>query len=271
MSSNIHSTAIIDTSARLDSSVEVGPYTVIGPNVRIGAETKVGPHAVLKGPLTIGKGNTIFQFASIGEIPQDLKFKGEETELVIGDGNAFREGVTIHRGTVHGHRRTLIGNGNLFMAYSHVAHDCIVGDDNVFANSVSLAGHVTIGNNAVLGGLVGVHQFTRVGDLAFCGAGSMVDRDAPPFAMVQGDRAHIRGLNLIGLKRAGFTLDEVNQIKRFYRAVFLTRGEIQEKLACLPAELKNVESRVVRCLLSFIEGTKRGFLTRRGEEDDTLS
>ena len=170
----IHATAIIDPTAQLADDVEVGPYSIIGPQVEIGAGTVIGPHAVIMGPCRIGRGNRIFQFASVGEEPQDKKYAGEPTTLEVGDENVIREYVTISRGTVTGLGKTVIGNGNLFMAYSHVAHDCIVGDHCVFANGASLAGHVEVGDHAILGGFSLVHQFTQIGTGAFCGMGSII-------------------------------------------------------------------------------------------------
>ena len=263
MGYTIHPTAVVEKTAELGDGVEVGPFSVIGADVKIGANTKIGPHVVIEGHTTIGPDNKFFQFTSIGAAPQDLKYKGEPATLVIGAGNTFRENVTVHRGTATGTMTTIVGDQNLFMACCHVAHDCRVGNGNVFANSVALAGHVEVRNRAILGGLVGMHQFTRVGDLAMIGAGSMVGGDVPPFAMAQGDRCHIRGINIIGLKRAGMTHSDVSAIKQAYHYLFLAKGSMEERIKTLPAEIAGTA--VVKQILDFISGSKRGFIVpRRG-------
>jgi len=194
----IHSTAIIAPGAELDSTVSVGPYAVIGEYVKIGAGTTIGPHAVIEGRTEIGCDNQIFQFTSIGAVPQDLKFSGEETSLTIGSRNRIREFVTIHLGTETGNGITTVGNDNLFMAYSHIAHDCIVKDHIVMANAATLAGHVEVDDYAILGGLSAVHQFARIGCHVMASGGSMIGQDIVPYSIVQGDRARIVGLNLRG-------------------------------------------------------------------------
>lgn len=265
----IHPTALIDPGAQLGPDVEIGPFSIIGPNVRIGARTKVKGHVVVEGHTTIGEDNTLFQFASIGAPPQDLKYRGEPTTLVIGSRNVIREYVTLHPGTATGTTTTVIGDDNLFMCSSHVAHDCRVGSRNVFANSATLAGHVEVGDSVIIGGLVGVHQFTRVGDLSFLGAGSMVSKDVPPFSMAQGDRCHLRGLNLIGVRRAGISAAEIALIKRAHRHLFWHGGGIAEKLETLAPDLKS--SPIVERILAFVRGSKRGFISPRklgGVEDD---
>jgi len=256
MACDIHSTAIVDKAAELGEDVSVGPYSIVGPHVRIGDRTKIGPHAVLSGHTVLGADNVIFQFASVGSAPQDLKYKNEPTTLEIGSRNTIREYVTLNPGTITGLRRTVIGDDNLFMVSSHVAHDCVVGNSNVFANSVALAGHVFIGNYVILGGLVAVHQFNRVGDYAFLSGGAMVTDDIPPYCMGQGDRAELRGLNLVGLKRAGFSETDVAEVKKAYRYLFATRGSLEKKLASFPAEL-GAKPRV-KFMLDFIANSKRG-------------
>lgn len=268
MGVSLHPTALVDPRAELGVEVEVGAYSVIGPQVKIGDRTCIGPHVVLDGNTILGPENKIFQFASIGAPPQDLKYKGEPTKLIIGCRNVFRECVTVHRGTVTGHGQTIIGDNNLLMANSHVAHDCVVGDGNVFANSVALAGHVTLHNRIILGGLAGVHQFVTIGDFALLGAGSMVGLDVPPYCIVQGDRAHLRGINVIGLKRAGFTSEDISSIRAAYRHFFSTLGHLAEKIASLDTELK--QRPVVEKMITFIQASQRGVSTAKGnlQSDD---
>lgn len=256
MSSKIHPTAIVDSAAKIGIEVEIGPYSVIGPHVELGDRTRVAPHVVIEGRTTLGPDCTVFQFASIGAAPQDLKFKGEPSTLVIGSRNTIREYVTLQPGTASGHMTTVIGDNNLFMANSHVGHDCKVGNNNVFSNAVGLAGHVTIGNNAILGGMAGIHQFTRVGDFALIGAGAMVGADVPHFCIAQGDRAHLRGVNVIGLKRAGFSAQDISEIRKLYRALFATTGRLEEKLAQIPAEL--AERPLAQKMAAFLRESQRG-------------
>ena len=216
----IHPTAIVAPGAVLDASVTIGPYSVVGPRVHIGAGTAVGPHVVIEGRTTIGARNQIFQFASVGAVPQDLKYHGEDSELRIGDDNRIREFCTLQPGTEGGGMLTRIGNGNLLMNYSHIAHDCLLGDHNTVANGVQLGGHVVIEHGAVLGALAGIHQFVRVGESAIVGAGSMVSQDVPPFCNATGDRATLRGLNSVGLKRRGISDEAIQALKRAYRIMF---------------------------------------------------
>lgn len=256
MSANIHPTAIVDNKAEIASDVTIGAYSIIGPNVKIASGTKVGPHVVIEGHTSIGEKCNIFQFASLGAAPQDLKFKGEPSTLIIGKNNTIREFVTLQPGTASGTMSTEIGNNNLFMANSHVAHDCRVGNNNVFANSVALAGHVTIHNNAILGGMAGIHQFARVGSLVMISAGSMVAQDVPPYCMIQGDRACIRGLNLIGLQRSGMTEEEIIAIKKTYRHLFSTVGKLKEKIQSLSSEIASNPK--IKHMTDFILESKRG-------------
>ena len=227
----IHSTAIIAPGAELDSSVTVGPYTVIGEHVKIGARTTVGPHTVIEGYTEIGSDNQIFQFASIGAIPQDLKFAGEGSYLRIGDRNKIREFVTIHLGTEDGGGITTVGNDNLFMAYAHIAHDCIVKDHVILANAATLAGHVEVDDYAILVGLSAVHQFARIGCHVMASGGSMIGQDIVPYAIVQGDRAKVVGLNLTGLKRRGFSSEALANIKKMYKLVFRSNLKLEEAVA----------------------------------------
>jgi UDP-N-acetylglucosamine acyltransferase len=256
MSNHIHDTALIYPGAEIDTGVEVGPYCVIGPDVRIGKGTKLHSHVVIQGYTTLGRENEIFPFACIGTAPQDLKYHNEPSTLEIGDKNRIRESVTIQPGTEHGLMKTIVGSSNLFMANSHIGHDCVVGDFNVIANSVGVAGHVSIEDHVIVGGMAGIHQFCRIGKLSLIGGGAMVAQDVPPFCIVQGDRATLRGLNLIGLKRAGFTLDEIAFMKRTYRQLFLQAGSVKDKIESLPSEI--CENNKVSHLLDFISKSKRG-------------
>ena len=259
MGSTIHPTAIVEDGAELGEDVTVGPYSIIGAKVQIGDRTRIGPHVVIDGFTSLGPENVIFQFASVGAAPQDLKYKGEPTKLEIGAKNVIREYVTLNPGTLTGRSKTVIGSGNLFMVSSHVAHDCVVGNNNVFANSVALAGHVSIGNNVILGGLSALHQFTRVGDYAFLSGGAMVVSDVPPYCFGDGDPCHLRGINLIGLKRAGFTEREMSDVKRAYRFHFGARGSVERNLKELPPEL--AEGSRVKFMIDFIAGSERGIAT----------
>ncbi len=253
----IHPTAIIAPGAKLDPSVTVGPYTVIGEQVTIGAGTTVGPHAVIEGRTEIGCENQIFQFASVGAIPQDLKFHGEESSLKIGDRNRIREFVTIHLGTEDGGGVTTIGNDNLFMAYSHVAHDCIVKNHVILANAATLAGHVEIDDYAILGGLSAVHQFTRIGCHVMASGGSMIAQDAAPYSIVQGDRATTVGLNLTGLKRRGFSKEALANIKQMYKTVFRSNLKLEEAVAEIEGSL-DPQAPEVATYLDFLKRSERG-------------
>ena len=253
----IHPTAIIAPGAKLDSSVKVGPYAVIGEHVTIGAGTTVGPHSVIEGFTEIGCDNQIFQFASIGAIPQDLKFHGEISYLKIGDRNKVREFVTIHLGTEDGGGVTTIGNDNLFMAYAHVAHDCVVKDHVIMANAATLAGHVEVDDYAILGGLSAVHQFTRVGCHVMASGGSMIAQDVAPYSIVQGDRARTVGLNLTGLKRRGFSDEALANIKNLYKLVFRSSLKLDEAMDRIAAEF-DTRSPEVNVYLEFLRKSERG-------------
>lgn len=255
----VHPTAVVHPEARLHDSVDVGPFAVIGPKVTLGADTVVGPHAVIEGRTTIGERNRIFQFASVGAVPQDLKYAGEDTELVIGDGNQIREFTTLNIGTAGGGGMTKIGNQNLFMAYSHVAHDCRVGSGCVIANSAALAGHVVLEDHVILGGLSAVHQFTRVGRHAFIAGGAMVAMDVPPYCTAQGDRAELAGLNTVGLARHGYTDDQIRRIKDAYKILFRSKLGLNEAISKLKAEYGGHPE--IEVLLEFVSGSERG-LTR---------
>jgi UDP-N-acetylglucosamine acyltransferase len=256
---SVHPTAIVAPGARLHPSVEVGPYAVIGPSVAIGAGTTVGPHAVIEGRTRIGERNRVFQFASVGAQPQDLKYAGEDSALEIGNENLIREFTTLHKGTTGGGAVTRIGDGNLFMAYSHVAHDCQVGSGCVFANGATLGGHVEVGDHAILGGLAAVHQFTRIGRHAFLAGGTMVVMDIPPFCMAQGDRAELVGVNSIGLARHGYSEEQIGRVKEAYRILFRSKLPLEEAVERIRTELGNPTE--LQVLLGFVTSSQRG-LTR---------
>lgn len=226
--SSIHPTAVIDKDAELESDVEVGPYSVIGPRVRIGAGSRIGPHAVIRGPTTIGAENRIFQFASVGEEPQDKKYNGEETYLEIGDRNVIREYATLHRGTAQDAGVTRVGNGNLLMAYTHVAHDCSIGDNVIMANAASLAGHIEVQDWAILGGFTIVHQFCRIGAHCFCAMGSVITKDVPPFVIVGGHPAAPRGINAEGLRRRDLNNESITRLKNAYKLLYMSNRKLED-------------------------------------------
>ena len=216
----IHPTAIIDPKSELDSSVKVGAYTIIGPNVQIGAGSEIGPHAVIEGHTTIGENNRIFQFASLGAIPQDKKYRGEPTRLIIGNGNTIREFTTFNLGTVTGIGETRIGDDNWIMAYCHLAHDCVIGSHTIFANNASLAGHVTIGDYVILGGYTLVFQFCQIGNYAMTAFAAGVHKDVPPYFMAAGYRAEPAGINSEGMRRNGFTPEQIANVKNAYKTLY---------------------------------------------------
>jgi UDP-N-acetylglucosamine acyltransferase len=258
MLEKIHPSALIDPKAELDSSVEVGAYSVIGAGVRVGANTRIGNHVVLKGPTTIGKNNQIFQYSSLGEQPQDKKYKDEPTELVIGDGNTIREFCTFNRGTIQDKGVTSIGNDNWIMAYVHIAHDCTIGSNTIFANNSSLAGHVDIHDYAILGGFTLIHQFCKIGSHVITAVGSVVFKDIPPYVTAAGYDAKPHGINAEGLKRRGFTADEITQIKRAYKALYrngLTLEEAKVELAAMHAISNKIE-----LLSDFLTLSTRGII-----------
>jgi UDP-N-acetylglucosamine acyltransferase len=250
--------AIVSPRAQLAADVAVGPFSIIGPDVRIGAGTVVGPHVVVNGPTTIGADNRIFQFASIGDAPQDKKYRGEPTRLEIGDRNVFRESCTVNRGTTHDKGVTVIGDDNLFMAYSHVAHDCLIGSNTVFANCAALAGHVEIGDWVTLGGLTAVHQFTRIGAYAFLGGGTIVTRDVPPYVMAAGNPAQPHSINSVGLKRRGFTDEQIRSIREAYRIVYRCDLKLSEALERLEPSAR--EQPELRLFVDFIRSSTRSIV-----------
>jgi UDP-N-acetylglucosamine acyltransferase len=248
----IHPTAVIHPGAQVAADVEIGPYAIIGEHVRIGSGSRVGAHSVIDGWTEIGKNNEIFHLSSVGGVPQDLKYKGEETWLRIGDGNIIREFSTLHPGTVTGDGETTIGDGNLFMAYCHVAHDCHVGNRVIMANGSTLAGHVRVEDFAILGGLSAVHQFVRVGESAMLAGGSMVGQDVPPYTIASGDRAELKGLNLVGLRRRGFSEETITALKKAYKLLVRSNLRLEEALAKIRSELPETPE-----LLHFIEFVQR--------------
>lgn len=254
--SNVHPTAIIHPDAKLHPSVEVGPYCVIGAKVKLGEGTKLGPHVVIDGDTTLGARNRVFQFASLGTMPQDLKYAGEPTKLVIGDENQIREFTTVSIGTAGGGGVTKLGNKNLLMANSHIAHDVQLGNGCILANSVALAGHVEVDDFVIFGGLSAVHQFTRIGKHAFIAGGAMVAMDVPPYCTAQGDRAELAGLNTVGLQRHGYTEDQIRRIKDAYKILFRSKMGLNEAVSHLRAEHGGHPE--IEELLKFIEASKRG-------------
>ncbi len=259
----IHPTAIVDPAARLHGSVEVGPYSVIDGEVELGEGCRIGPHVVLRGPMRMGRRNRVFQFASLGEISQDKSAKqGDATAVEIGDDNTVREYVTIQRGTLKtlavNNGVTRVGDGNWIMANVHIAHDCLVGNQNILANGVTLAGHVTIEDHAGLGGYTLVHQHCRIGESAYIGGGAALRRDVPPFVMVEGEPARPRGINAEGLKRRGFSGDEIAAIKEAYKLIYLS-GLLLPEVKTRLAELGETSPHL-RQLLAFINRSKRSLL-----------
>ena len=263
---DIHVTAVVAPGAIIGEGCVVGAYSIIGPAVVLGARNRVGPHVVIEGNTRIGDDNVIFQFASIGAAPQDLKYHGEPSVLEIGNKNIIREYVTLQPGTEGGGMLTKIGDSNLFMANSHVGHDGMIGDGNVVANSAALAGHVTLGNYVTVGGLVGLHQFVRLGDYSLLGGGAMVSADIPPYCMAQGDRAGLVGINHIALSRRGFSPEDIGRIKKIYKSLFGTRSAEDRRTFSqrLEDERKNVvDFPAGLYLIDFIRESKRGVVQAR--------
>ncbi len=255
---SIHPSAIIHPTAQISEGAEIGPYAIVEELVIIGKGTRIGAHAVIGKWTELGENNQVFHLASVGAAPQDLKYKGEECWTRIGNNNIIREFATIHRGTVTGNSETMIGNNNLFMSYSHVAHDCIVGNGNVMANSATLAGHVTIQDNTILGGLVAVHQFATIGSYSMLGGGTLVGLDIPPYMMAAAGKrdAKLRGLNLIGLKRRGFSDEAISSLKKAYKILFMADLKLADAIAKIRQEIKDCPE--VENLVNFIEKSERG-------------
>ncbi|NIM69968.1 MAG: acyl-ACP--UDP-N-acetylglucosamine O-acyltransferase [Xanthomonadales bacterium] len=253
-----HPTALIDPGARIAEDVEIGAYTIIGPQVTIGEACRIGPQVVITGRTTIGRNNRIFQFSSLGDEPQDKKYAGEDTELVIGDDNTIREFCTFNRGTVQGGGVTRIGNDNWLMAYVHIAHDCVIGDHVIMANNASLAGHVVVGDWAVLAGFSLVHQFCSIGAHAFTSFASHINQSVPPYVTVAGEKARPKGINSEGLKRRGFTAEQIRNVRRAYRTLYrdgLSLEDARQELEGMAAQAPEI-----RLLVEFIDHDERGIL-----------
>ncbi len=254
----IHPQAIIDPQAVIDENVTIGPFSVIGPKVEIASGTQVASHVVINGPTRIGHNNRIFQFASVGEVPQDLKFGNEETFLEIGDDNTIREYATLHRGTPGGGYYTRIGSHNLLMVSSHVAHDCQIGDHVILANATALAGHVEVGDHVILGGYTTVHQFTRIGAHAFSGFSTAIDRDVLPYFTVAGNRARAVGINKEGLKRRGFDRQSIRHLQEAFK--LLIKSTCSHKVALEKVEAIARDDEHVRQMLAFLDASERGWI-----------
>ena len=256
---SIHESSIIHPSAEIDDDVQIGPFCIVGENVRIKSGTKLISHIVLKGPTTIGKNNIFYQFCTIGEDTPDKKFKGEKTTLEIGDENIFREGVTVHRGTIQDKGTTKIGGKNLFMAYAHVAHDCIVGDENVFANNSGIAGHVIIGNKVTIGALTTIHQFCQMGDCSFAGMNTSITMDVPAYIKVASNPARVVGLNTVGMERGGIDQDTITHLKKAYKIIFRKGLNLKDALERLKSsDFKEIEE--VKNFINSIKSSERGIL-----------
>jgi UDP-N-acetylglucosamine acyltransferase len=254
----IHPSAQVDPGAVLGPGTTVGPFAVVGAEVTVGAGSVVHAHAVVEGPAVLGEGNRIFPFACLGMEPQDLKYAGERTTLRVGDRNIFREGVTVHRGTVGGGGETFVGSDGLFMAASHIAHDCRVGDRVIFANAATLAGHVTVDDGATVGAFSGVHQFCRIGVHAYIGGYSVITQDAPPFVLTVGNRARTYGINVIGLQRKRFAPEAIQALRRAYRLLFRSHLPLEEAVERVRAEMGDREE--VMTLVTFVATSKRGVI-----------
>ena len=258
MSKMIHPTAIVDPGAKIAANVEIGPYSIIGPDVEIGEHTAIGPHVIIKGHTRIGRENRIFQFSSLGEVPQDKKYAGEPTRLEIGDRNTIREFCTFNLGTAQDAGVTRIGDDNWIMAYVHIAHDCQVGNKTTFANNAQLAGHVVVEDWAILGGYTGVHQFCRVGAHVMTAVGTVVLQDVPPYLMAAGNTAQPYGINVEGLKRRGFTAESLSALKRAYRTLYKSGLLLEEAKIKLAEEAKTQPD--VQRFVDFLAISKRGII-----------
>jgi len=256
----IHDQAIIEAGAVIGNNVTIGPWSYIGSNVVIGDDCHISSHVVINGPTQLGRGNRIFQFASIGEDCQDLKYAGEATELIIGDNNTFRESCTIHRGTIQDEGITRIGSNNLFMAYTHVAHDCVVGNNCILANNASIAGHVHVGDFAILGGMTGVHQFCHIGAHSFIAATSLVLKDVPPYVMASGNGAKPFGLNSEGLKRRGFSKESISAIKKSYKILYRQSLNVDEALTAIASDEAIDSPAEIKLFTDFIKSSNRGII-----------
>jgi UDP-N-acetylglucosamine acyltransferase len=256
---HIHPTAIVDPGARLGAGVRVGPYCVIGAGVEVGAGSRLQHHVTLEGPSIIGAENIFYAYASIGQQTQDLKYRGEPTRLRIGDGNTFREFVTVHRGTAP-EACTRIGSGGNFLAYSHVAHDCVVGDGVIFSNNGTIAGHVEVGDHAIIGGLTAVHQYCRIGRHAITGGCSKIVQDVPPFMIADGNPARVRGLNQVGLERHAFAEESIRRLREAYRLLYRSKLNVQQALEAIRGTLWGAPE--IEQLVAFVQASERGIIRR---------
>jgi UDP-N-acetylglucosamine acyltransferase len=252
----IHPTAVIAPDATLADGVEIGPYSVIGPDVHIGKNTRIASHVVIERHVDIGENNVISQFASLGGDPQDLKYRGEETRVIIGNNNIIREFATINRATIHDIGVTIVGDNNMIMTYCHVAHNCKLGNNIVLANATNLAGHIHVDDYAIIGGMTGVHQFTRIGAHCIIGGASAVNKDIPPYVTASGNFTKLYGLNLIGLKRRGFSEEAIEALKKAYRIVFRSSLLLADALKKVEAEVADLPE--IRLFVDFIRKSERG-------------
>jgi UDP-N-acetylglucosamine acyltransferase len=265
--SNIHDTAIIEDGAKVADSAHIGPYCHIGPNVQIDADVELKSHVSISGHTTVGEGTTVFPFASLGSAPQDLKYKGEKSQLIIGKNNKIREHVTMNPGTEAGGLVTKVGDNGLFMTGAHVAHDCQIGDNVILANNATLAGHVEVGNHAVFGGLCAVHQFVRIGDFAMVGGMSGVEQDIIPFGLVTGNRGRLSGLNVIGLKRGGFSKEDIQALRSAYQSLFVSEERV---FADRLEEVSSLyeDNKTVRQVIDFIKQDSKRAICQPHRETD---
>ena len=255
----IHESSIIHPLAEIDDDVHIGPFCIVGEDVRIKSGSKLYSHVVLRGPTTIGKNNTFYQFCTIGEDTPDKKFRGEKTTLEIGDNNTFREGVTVHRGTIQDKSTTVIGSKNLFMAYAHVAHDCIVGDDNVFANNAGIAGHVHVGNNVTIGALTTIHQFCQMGDYSFAGMNASITMDVPAYIKVASNPARVVGLNSVGMERGGIDQETITFLKKAYKIIYRKGFSIKEAIEKVESmDFSDIEE--IQNFICSLRSSERGIL-----------
>ena len=258
MGVDIHPSAVVSPKAKIADRVKIGPFSIIGENVTVGKDTVIDSHAVIDGNTVIGEKNRIYPFVSLGLPPQDIGYRGEDTRVIIGDENIIREFVTVHRATTKQDRVTKIGNRNYIMAYAHIAHDCILGNSIIMSNVATLGGHIEIGDHAIIGGLVAIHQFVRIGTYAFIGGKSGIVKDIPPFMMASGDRAKLYGLNQIGLKREGFSQENINRLKKAYHIIWRDHHLFNKALEIIRREIPPFKE--LEILLEFLVNSKRGIV-----------
>jgi len=258
----VHPTALVEAGAQLAADVEVGAYSIIGAHVSIGAGTWIGPHTVLEGHTSVGRNNRVYSFTSIGGPPQDKKYAGEPTRLEIGDGNMIREYCTFNTGTVQDAGVTRVGSNNWIMAYVHIAHDCVVGDNTILANSAQLAGHVIVGDWAILGGMTGVHQFVKIGPHAMTGGGTMLTQDLPPYVMTNGNPPSARGMNVEGLRRRGFSAEAITALRRAYKTLYRDGLSLEDAIGHIEAQAAELPEHAqhLQLLLQFLRRSERGIV-----------